>query len=236
MPPEQGQLTTDLPFEDESVVRRVAMTTHVLRTKVGHSERKRRRKVPVQPVLAAEILRMEHYTIDYRSDAEEMKRLGFESIWQYIAHRHPINECLGFIARPTDFQRFTSARIHAKVVRQAFAAFRGRFLVDHREHPLLMVPRTSDRKQIEVITFNREYSVNETQTAYDVFRSRTKDRMKGRLRSGFEMAEAIGGPGAMRELAEHMEKYIREEYANAQRQPMLRFGDDTANGPALGLT
>lgn len=215
----------DRVHDNGRVALQVEMTNRRLRDRVGYTDKKRRKMVPLQPRLAAEILRRENYTIDFQPETEEMKRLGFKNIWQYIAYRHPVSDTHFFLTAPAEFARHTSARLHARLMRQSFLAFRKHFLVDHREHPLLMVPRLPGRKQIEIITFDPSYPVNDVQVAYEVFRTRSSDGLKHKVKSVFDMMEATGGIDAMREVASHVETFIREEFIHGQRQAKLPFDE-----------
>jgi hypothetical protein len=123
-------------------------------------------------------------------------------------------------------QRFITSRDRWRVTGQAFNAFRKRFLTDYREDPLLMVPRLSGSNRTEVITFFKDYPVNETQTALDLFRLRIRANTKGHLRTKFAMEEAIGGIDAKHRLASDLERFIHDEM-NKEHQAMLSFGNES---------
>jgi hypothetical protein len=211
----------------EQAIRNAALTEHRLRTVVGHGKRVRRKAIPVQPVLAIEILRLSGWSIDFRADSEEMIELGAKTIWRYIAYLHPIDDSSCFLRKPSQSQRWESSRDHHEVVRQAFVSLCRHLIVDNRETPLMMVPRIPGRKLTEVITFDKYFQVNETMIAEDLYRAGVSRGIENHARSGLEKLEAIGGPEAMRDGIKALTKEL-EEFANRSRQPMLRFSDDQA--------
>src|SRR5436309_2987303 len=76
MESESIQLTVCAGFQRDQVIQQVTRTGDRLRNRVGYTSRVRRRAIPLQPVIAAEILRSNDWTIDFKSESEDMKRLG----------------------------------------------------------------------------------------------------------------------------------------------------------------
>lgn len=206
----------------ENARNQLAMTEQRLRTRVGYTSRIRRRPVPVQAVLALDILRREDFLVDFRPESEEMKRLGHKSIWTYLAYRRPFSDSLIPIEMPNETQRFEGIKKRSQVVNRAFLALRKHAFLDWRL-PLLMVPRMADRKAIEVITLDKEFPVEGTKTARDLFRECTSRRVKGFNRATLDMVEAVNGVEVMREVGMEISKYVDDFYANGLRQPMLSF-------------
>lgn len=220
---------TDIAIiQKETTIRLVRRTEERLRTQVGYNPNRRRRKrIPIQPVVAAEILQREDFLIDFNPQSKEVKEEGVKSIWQYLAFRNPLNESYRFLDKPTTLQRCDSVRAHDRMIRRAFVAFRRHYDNDHKDRPLLMLPRTVASQDIEIITFDPDLAINgDGQTAADVYVAVNEKRCKENVRTFMEKLGVIGGEERVRNAKDFIMKFIQDEVINGCRQPMLTFNDN----------
>src|SRR5262245_33015010 len=198
---------------NDNIVEMASLTLNRLETKVGYSER--HRITTIQAALAARVLMRENWTIDFNPTSQENRnKHGLKTIWEYAAHRHVWNPLMGgFLADPTDRDRFASLDQNARILRQGFAQLGRMFLADWR-HPLFCVPRTKKGKALTaVITIYPEYMVNGDETAAEILKARTRGAPRGRLKLWADRYEAIVGE--------------RVSFISDVQKALAEFEDDT---------
>jgi hypothetical protein len=176
------------PEADRQVM--AARTGERLSRQVGHT--KRERHITILALVAFRTLGDAGWTIDFDPEGEQAKGQGWESIWEYVAWRYPIREDRNLIVEPTGKGRWESARQYADDFRKGFADLRHHLTDDWRNLTLYMIPRSKGGSRIEVITIDPHLQVNPTETAAEIFESRTRKQAVGQIRSAREKLATLG--------------------------------------------
>ncbi len=132
---------------------------------VGYSTKQRH--ICIGASMAALILKDLEFAIDVQLDSPEMKEEGFGTIYKYLMWKYPLDSNRCRIVRPTKSQRYDSAKRHHNWLRSGFESLEDGLDADHHE-PIFIVPRSSQKTRIEVITLYGNYQVNPDETARQI--------------------------------------------------------------------
>lgn len=193
-------------------------TTERLANRVGYGHKQRHKTIT--PNVAAWMLRESNYLI--RFDPAEAKRVGYHNLWQFLAWRFPMGESFCPLAAPNEVQQVDSMRRYARDVRSGFVQLRKALQRDSCR-ALFMVPRNPDGKNIEVITLDPDYPVNEAgMTASQLADRRERKRSRGGLQTTIEKRAAIrGSQDVLDVLAAEILQDLQEIRARGLPAPLL---------------
>ncbi|MGZ3386114.1 MAG: hypothetical protein ACXVB5_14525 [Isosphaeraceae bacterium] len=199
---------------------------------VGHSGRRRRKKIVVLGLTASDILKEAGLTISFDPQNEVRENTGLRNIWQRIAYTYPVKVApygLARINNPTIMQRAESARYRAMDIRTAFKSLRGLMEEEHGDRfPLYMVRRMASSSLIEVITLDPDYEVYEGMTARQAYAEWNIKYSTESVRSS--MKRAFTYTGDKRDFAQALQKTIWTAYREITVQPKLALTfDDEAD-------
>ena len=200
--------------------RLAARTLDRLANEVGHTGKTRHYTTNV--AMAMKYLVDSGMTIDFKADSQEQRDLGCRNIWMWIAYNMGLDHHGAIITRPSIVQRCESAGMHWKTVCHSIKSCR-QHLIDDHQVAVLLVPRWAERKNIEVITIDPNYMVNESESAFQVAMKYGRKKLRSNIRRCIEHYERMtGGRG---EITEIIKTYVDELQNESLPQAMLQFPD-----------
>jgi hypothetical protein len=126
-------------------------------------------------------------TIDWCGPEADI--VGYETIYQYMAGEHFAKD--GKYKEKVDY-----ANNQAHIMRNGVNSIRER-LLERCGEILFVVPRYSNRREIQVITTNPDYAVNDSgQTAAEIYLDRDMKSMSGQVRTFLERNSVLKGKDA----------------------------------------
>lgn len=146
------------------------------------------------------IMRQPNLTINWDLNSDTV---GFETIWEYIA-----GECYGRGQKPR--VKIDRAMEYAHVMKNGIMRLKER-LFEEWGTILYIVPRTENSRNIEVITLNGDFVVNESgQTAREIYFNRGYKGAMGQVRSVYNRTVSILGNDKSTHVRERIVSQVQE--------------------------